>query len=209
MKKGEIKLSCNGQVLVKQGDNEVPILLYAPGEDNPFPRFVGSKITDENAASGWITITDSQQKELKLPLLKFRVGETLVRCVIADASAMDNPTNKVVSPNAHGNADVTGKWELTYNWQTPGLAGESTMMGAIDFDLSQRGNTINGTTGGGRPATVTGTVEGATVKLTVQSSDPVAAFSGNIADKNTMKGTIDYYKSLPPGKGTWTAVRVK
>lgn len=114
MKKGNIKLSCNGQALVKQGESEVPVLLYAPDEDNPFPRFVGSTINDENTASGWITITDSQQKQLKLPLLEFRIGETLVRCVIAEESSMNSTTNaspksEAAAPNVIPGAFV-GKW---------------------------------------------------------------------------------------------------
>jgi len=90
IKKGGTELRCLGQVVVKQADKHVPILLYGGEDGKRLGRLVGATMQKEKEteASGWIVLKDRENKEINLPLLKFRIGESLIRCVLDERSAI-------------------------------------------------------------------------------------------------------------------------
>lgn len=87
------KLFCAEQFLAMHGRDTTPILLYAPDTEEAAGRFANSLLQAETQGSGFITLDLSQGEALELPLLKFRIGETLIRCVLYEPDMSVNPAS--------------------------------------------------------------------------------------------------------------------
>lgn len=103
------KLLCAGQFLAMDGPNAVPVLLYAPETEEAIGRFTDSLLQAETQGSGFITLSHTQGEAFTLPLLKFRIGETLIRCVLYEPDMSVNPAGiSTQAPTALG--PFEGRW---------------------------------------------------------------------------------------------------
>jgi hypothetical protein len=120
------------------------------------------------------------------------VGLLLVCCF-----ALSHPVNAQST-----DVDVTGTWELGMAFPNAGVV--KMVMG--DMRLTQAGSKINGSINE-RP--VKGTINGANVTFAInfETTTPEGfdvTYSGKVADKSTMRGTVTFPQY---GSGTWTTTR--
>lgn len=105
----------NGQVAISNGNENISIELYAGKDGDALGKLASVKLEKETDASGSITFVDDKQQETTLPLLKFKVGDTLMRCVfIADAKtkgqAGASTQPSAATPPSGPLAAFVGKW---------------------------------------------------------------------------------------------------
>jgi hypothetical protein len=130
----------------------------------------------------------------------------IISTVLVSFSLFADDTKPQTS--AGDKVDLSGAWNVSVQIQNSSI----TKLG-FDFDIKQVGSSLTGTATGKTP--LAGVVDGTSVTLTntvsgvPQKVDFV--YSGKIADKDTIKGKVDFgtfsMQGAPLGVGNWTATR--
>lgn len=107
----------------------------------------------------------------------------------------------LLAPAAAMAADISGAWKLTLN-----IADMTIPLGCT---LAQSGGTLSGSCDGadGKPATVTGTVDGTKVAFAYdtnfQDMPMHVAYTGELKSDTSMSGAVN----VPGSAGTFTAAK--